>query len=183
MSGANIFMAYCALIECVIPAGITINGFTDDHSIRRSFIADSQDQKLQSLLMLMDTVASIASWMDTMHLKLNPDKTEFIIFGYRSQLVKCTTNCVNISGSTIPRSSSIKYLGVTLGENLSLKEHILLKFRKPMANFVMIHNIQKILTKDACTILVLGLCISHLNYTNTLFYGLPDKTFSHLQRI
>ena len=118
-----------------------------------------------------------------MHLKLNPDKTEFIMFGYRSQLVKCTTNCVSISDSTIPRSPSVKYLGVTLDENLSLKEHILLKCSKAMANFVMIHNIQKFLTKDACTTLVFGLCISHLDYANTLFYGLPDKTISHLQRI
>ena len=71
--------------------------------------------------MLMDTVATTASWMDTMHLKLNPDKTEFIIFGYRSQLAKCTTNWVNISDSTIPKSPSVKYLGITLDENPSLK--------------------------------------------------------------
>ena len=182
-SGANLFMAYCAPMESVIPAGITINGFTDDHSIRRSFIKDSRDQELQSILMLMDTVAAIAFWMDTMHLKLNPDKTEFIMFGYRSQLVKSKTNCVSISDSTIPRSPSVKYLRVTLDENLSLKEHILLKCRKAMAKLVMICNIQKFLTKDACTTLVLGLCISHLDYANTLFYGLPDKTISHLQRI
>ena len=61
VSGANLFMAYCALIESMIPAGITINGFTDDHSIRSSFIADSRDQEVQSNLMLMDTVATIAS--------------------------------------------------------------------------------------------------------------------------
>ena len=141
VSGANLFTVYCAPIESVIPAGITINGFTDDHSIRRSFNADSQDQELQLILMLMDTVATIASWMDTTHLKLNPDKTEFIMFSYRSQLVKCTNNCVSISDSMIPRSPSVKYLGVTLDENLSLKEHILLKCRKVMAKFVMIHNI------------------------------------------
>ena len=30
-SGANFFAAYYAPIELVIPAGITINGFADDH--------------------------------------------------------------------------------------------------------------------------------------------------------
>ena len=43
-SGVNLFMEYYAPMESVIPAGITINGFADDHSIRRSFIADSRDQ-------------------------------------------------------------------------------------------------------------------------------------------
>ena len=42
-SWANIFMAYCAPIESVIPAGITINGFADDYSIRKSFITNNRD--------------------------------------------------------------------------------------------------------------------------------------------
>ena len=75
VSEANLFMGSCAPIEPVIHAGITINGFADDHSIRKSFITDSRDQENQLISMLMDTVATIASWMATMCLKLNPDKT------------------------------------------------------------------------------------------------------------
>ena len=135
-SGANLFTAYCVLIKSVIPAGTTINGFTDDHLIRKPFNADSRDQESQSILLLMDTVANIASWMDTMHLKLNPDKTKFIMFGYKNQLAKCATNYVTISNNTIPKNPSVKYLGVILDENLNLKEHILSKCRKAMANFV-----------------------------------------------
>ena len=52
-----------------------------------------------------------------------------------------------------------------------------------IAIFVRIHNIQQYLTTDACTTLVLGLCISHLDYANALYYGLPDKTISHLQMV
>ena len=78
-SRANLFVAYCASTESVIPAGININGFADDHSVRKSFIASSRDQEIQSISMLMDTVTTIASWMDTMHLKLNADKTGFIM--------------------------------------------------------------------------------------------------------
>ena len=183
VSGANLVAAFYAPIESVIPAGITISGFTEDHLIRKSFIANSRDQEDQTISMLMDTVATIASWMDTMHLKLNPDKTEFIMFSYKSQLVKCATDSVSISDRAIPRSPSVKYLGVTLDENLSLKEHIILKHRKAVANFVMICKICKFLTKDAHTTLVLGLCISHFDYANALFYGLLKKTILHLQRI
>ena len=118
-----------------------------------------------------------------MHLKLNPYKTKFIMFGYRNQLDKCTTSYVTISDSTIPKSPSVKYVGVTLDKNLNLKEHIVTKCRKAMANFVRICNICEYLTKDACTTLDLGLCISHLDYANALYYGLPDKTISHLQII
>ena len=132
---------------------------------------------------MVDTVANIASWMDTMHLKLNPNKTKFIMFGYRNQLDKCKTSYVTISGSTIPKSPSVKYLGITLDENLNLKEHILTKCRTAIANFVRICNIQQYLTTDACTTLVLGLFINHLDYANALYYGLPNKTVSHLQMV
>ena len=59
-SGANIFTAYCAPIKSVIPAGITINGFANDHSMRKSFNVESQDQEPQSILVMMDMVANIA---------------------------------------------------------------------------------------------------------------------------
>ena len=176
-------MAYCVPIESVIPASITVNGFADDHSIRKSFIAKSRDQEHQTISMLMGTVTTIASWMDSMHLKLNLDKTDFIMFGYRSQLVKCTTDSVGISDSAIPRIPSDKYLGVTLDENLSLKDYIILKCREAMANFLMIFNICKFLTKDVCTTLVLDLWISHHDYANALFCGLLEKPISHLQKI
>ena len=182
-SGANLFTAYCASIKSVIPDSITINGFADDHSIRKSFDAASRDHESQSTKLMVDTVANIASWMDTMRLKLNPDKNEFIMFGYRNQLDKCNTSHVTVSGSTIPRSPSVKYLGVKLDENLNLKEQILTKCKTAIANFVRICNIQKYLTTDACSTLILGLCISHLDYANALYYGLPDKTISHLQTV
>ena len=44
-SGANLFTAYCASVESVIPASIAITGIADDNSIRKSFNADSQDQE------------------------------------------------------------------------------------------------------------------------------------------
>ena len=169
-SGTNLFTAYCASIESVIPDSITINGFADDHYIRKSFDAASQDHESQSIILMVDTVANIASLMDTMHLKLNPDKTEFIMFGYRNQLDKCNTSHVTVSGSTIPRSPSVKYLGVKLDKNLNLKEQILTKCKTAIANFVRICNIWKYLPTDACSTLILGLCISHLDYANALYY-------------
>ena len=40
-SGANLFTAHFAPIELVIPGGITINGFINNHLIRKPFSAHS----------------------------------------------------------------------------------------------------------------------------------------------
>ena len=52
-SSANLFTAYCASIKSIIPDSITINGFADDHSIRKSFDADSQDQESQLIILMV----------------------------------------------------------------------------------------------------------------------------------
>ena len=41
----------------------------------------------------------------------------------------------------------------------------------------------KYITQEACTTLLLMLCISHLDYSNTVLYGIPNKTLNKYQRI
>ena len=43
----------CASIESVIPDSITINGFANDHSIRKSFDADSRDHESQLIILMV----------------------------------------------------------------------------------------------------------------------------------
>ena len=46
-----------------------------------------------------------------------------------------------------------------------------------------IRSIRQFLNKDVCETLALGLCISHLDYSNAMLHGLPEFTISKLQRI
>ena len=52
-----------------------------------------------------------------------------------------------------------------------------------MANYHRIKNIRKYLTVDACKQVVHGLIISHIDYCNSLFYGLPKTDIKKLQRV
>ena len=55
---------------------------------------------------------------------MNNGKTEFILFGSRSQLTKCTTEVVDVNGTEVLKSESICYLGVWLDQYMSPKSHI-----------------------------------------------------------
>ena len=50
---------------------------------------------------------NIKHWMDSMRLKMNPSKTEFIYFGNRIQLKKCLVDDLNIAGDLVLRSHTI----------------------------------------------------------------------------
>ena len=52
-----------------------------------------------------------------------------------------------------------------------------------MLNYLNIRNICKFLDHGTCQILVLSLVISHLDYCNSLLYGLPEITLKKFQRI
>ena len=52
-----------------------------------------------------------------------------------------------------------------------------------MLNLQRIKNIQKFLGRDSCTKLVVFLCLSHLDYSNSILYGLPKSVIQQMQNI
>ena len=52
-----------------------------------------------------------------------------------------------------------------------------------MADFIKIKSTHRYITKEAYTTLVIMLCMSHLDYSNALLYGVPKKTIKRYQVI
>ena len=182
-SGAFIFLCYASPIETVIPENLVLNGFADDHSVRCKFKAGNLNEELSVIKLIELCMQNVKRWMTTMRLKLNDNKTEFICFGSHKQLAKMSTPSINVNGVDVNRSKVVKYLGSFLDETLSFKKHVVNKARTAMFNFVRIRNIRRFLTKEACETLTLGLVMSHLDYNNSLLYGLPEIDIKKLQRI
>ena len=128
-------------------------------------------------------MVNIKDWMNINRLKMNESKTEFIVFGSRQQLMKSTITSLNVNNVQVEVSESIKYIGVYLDKNLNFKKHITAKCKVASFNLFRIRNIRKYLTQEACTALVLGLVVVHLDYANGLFAGLPEVDIRRLQRL
>ena len=93
------------------------------------------DDESQCIDSLEQCLINTKAWMDSNRLKINNDKTEFILLGFRSQLTKCTTEVVDVNGIKVPRSESICYLGVWLDQCMSLKRHTTKKCMTAMWSF------------------------------------------------
>ena len=70
------------------------------------------------------TAVQVKSWMEGMRLKMNEEKTEFILCGSRSKLQQCITQNLNVNGVQIPRNDCIKYVGGYIDSQLNFKKHI-----------------------------------------------------------
>ena len=182
-ASAAIFNLYCSPLEDEVPNNLQLSGFADDHSIRDTFKASDRNAEQKAKENVEQCILNIKQWMDATHLKMNPAKTEFIYFGHTVQLKICTENTINIAGNLIVRSNTIKYLAVWMDQNLTFKQHITKKCQTAMLNFLKIRSIRQYLDDGTTKCLVLNLCMSHIDYCNSVLYGLPDCSINKIQRV
>ena len=181
--GPWLFLTYAGTLFDVIPEPISLFGFADDRIAFRTFEPTSHENELESIHDLENCGILINNWMKENKLKMNTSKTEFIMFGSRQQLNKCSTKEINIIDDRIQSARYVRYLGAYLDETLNLKVHIKTKCRAAMLNYLRIKSIRKYLTKNATETLVLSLVISHLDYCNAILYGVAETDISKMQRI
>ena len=174
---------YAATIFDEISNSVDLLGFADDHILSNQFEANTRILEAESVLDLEDTLIDIKSWMDAVKLKMNPDITEYIMFGSRIQLSKCVTNSINVVEDLIESSECIRYLGGFLDSGMSFREHVKRKSRNAIVNFEKIRKIRSFLTEEAAEVLLLGLVMSHIDYGNCLLMGVPDITIKPYQRL
>jgi regulation of enolase protein 1 (concanavalin A-like superfamily) len=80
----------------------------------------------ECLAKMNEDLGNLAEWLNYNKLKLNVDKTKFMII--TSKRTDATTN--KIYGETIQRAPSMKYLGVTIDQKFTFKEHMAMVTKK-----------------------------------------------------
>ena len=82
---------------------IVLNGLVDDHSVKKEFTPAKWEDESKCVHHLQHCMGEVQEWMEGNWLKLNSDKTEFILFGLRQMLSKCITTNIEVNGRTIER--------------------------------------------------------------------------------
>ena len=147
------------------------------HGLKCHFYADDT-QLYITLERIEKCIEEIAAWMKSNFLKLNGDKSEYLIFGSAKNLNKLNARSVHIDQASVSRASHARNLGVIFDTNFTLEAHI----NKLCSNaFYHIRNISKVrayLSRESTERLVHATVTSRLNMGNILLYGLPQKLYS-----
>ena len=182
-AGAQLYNVYCSTMHEAVKKTISLYGFADDHTLRDQFKANDRDDEIASISRLENSANDLKTWMDENRLRMNSDKTEFIMFGSKVQLSKWNTTSLTVNGSVIPKPDTIRQLGAWLDSNLNFKQHIVVKCRSAMLNLQRIKLVRRFLMEEATETLVLATVMSHLDYCNSLLADLPDVDIGKFQRI
>ena len=82
--------------DSLIPK-IDLHGFADDHALKNSFKAGDLEAECTCISTLESTAGNVKTWMDQNHLKMNDEKTEFIVFASHQLLPKCETKTLHVN--------------------------------------------------------------------------------------
>ena len=114
-------------------------------------------------------------------LKINGDKTEFIIFGSKPATYK--NYSLKIDTSIIPATDCTKILGVSLDSTMTLSKHISNTCRRVYMHIRRINSIRPYLTEEAVKALIQSVVISRLDFCNCIFVGLATIELHSLASI
>ena len=116
-------------------------------------------------------------------LKLNQDKTEFILFGNSIHRNKMLVNSITVSESNISSSKYISNLAVYLDQKFSMEKHVNQLCKSCYFQLRNIRYIRSSVTTDAAKIVVHALVMSKLDYCNSILFGVSNKLLDKLQRV
>ena len=128
---------------------------------------------------LQDCISEISLGMSQNALKINEDKTKFIIF--RKKQNQLNEVNLTIGKNVILCEESMKILGVTLDCELNMVKHVTSNCRASYMHIRRINSISGFLTEHATKILMTSTVLTHLDYCNSTYAGLPQKSLSKLQ--
>ena len=115
-------------------------------------------------------------------LKLNDDKTEYLLIGTRKQLDELCDVPLAVGDHLIAPRQAAKNSGCWFDQQLSMVTNI---NKICSASYFYLHNIRRIrkfLSIESTKLLVHALVTSRIDYCNNWLYGLPPVQLSKLQR-
>jgi hypothetical protein len=133
---------------------------------------------------LQNCLQDIQKWMNSVKLKLNPGKTEFIVFGSEAMLNKIK-HCfpVDILGHQLLPVKRVCNLGVFFDASLSFRDHISSVCKSSFLALRNFASIRKYLTISTATMVANALVSCRFDYCNSLFTGISTTDFTRLQCI
>ena len=121
--------------------------------------------------------------MLTDKLKLNDDKTEFMLIGTKQQLSKVNIDCLTVGSIDVAPVTVARNLGTWFDSNLNLQEQIHKTCKSGFFHLYNIRRIRKYLSQESARTLVHAFIIGRIDYCNSLLFGLPSVHLLKLQRL
>ncbi len=182
--GPLLFTAYTSpLADIAKRHDINIHLYADDTQSYLSFRPSVSLAEEQAVSNMTNFITELRQWMAVNMLKLNDDKTVFLLVGRNAQIKKVSIDSFQVGDTIILKSETATNLGVTWDTELSLKKQVENTCKSAFYHLRNIYRIRKCLSKSDTETLVHAYITSRLDYCNSLYIGLPAYLIENLQMV
>ena len=182
--GPLLFSIYTTPMKDILQRhGVQYHKFADDLQIYVTYDPAVPSEAERAQKQLHDCVDEISQWMIKMKLKLNQEKTEYLLFTSKHQLNKFGAINITVGDSEIVPCASLRNLGAFMDKHNSAEAHVKALCRKCQFHLRRIGSIRWFLTRDILQSLVTTLVLSNIDYCNSLMCGMPATLVTRLQKL
>ena len=128
-------------------------------------------------------IVMIACIMKSNRLRLNPAKTEFLWLATPHRLHYLNDSPFILGNTTVKPTIIARNLGVMMNHDFSMRSHINKLIQSCFYSLRQIRSIRRSLTFDGARKLICSMIHSRVNYSNSLFAGLPAQSIDRLKSI
>ena len=180
--GPLLFTLYTTPLSSLVSGHAIPHHLYDDDS--QLYISFSSGNSAAVLNSLQSCLASVQSCMSTNKLKVNPDKTEFLLIGNEWQRSKYLSMFpIELLGVKTYPAKSARNLGVIFDKNFYFRLHISAICSSCIYHIRDLRRIRRHLDLDSAQLLANGLVSSRLDYCNSLLSGIAETALTKLKRI
>ena len=161
--------------------GINYHLYADDIQLYISFDPKSSGALQNACSRLQNCISDMKKWMVVNKLKLNSLKTEFFIAGSSHNLRNLPDIQLDVDGTLISPSETIRNLGVIFDSRMSMSRHISHICSTVTFYLKNISRIRRFIDQSACHNAVRSLVLSRIDYCNSLLSSIPVTQLNRVQ--
>ena len=161
--------------------GFNTTAFADDSNGRKTFSISFQYNVL--VYDVKDCIEQITKWSYIQCLKINPDKTEMILFHPKSMEHQIIIGGTIVGDDCIRYSKEVKNVGVWLDQHMTMNKHVNSLVSHCYHLLKNIGRIRSILSSKHAEILVHAVISSRLDNCNSLLMNASKSNLHKLQKV
>ena len=183
-------------VKCGVPQGsvlgpllflVYINDIINSQLFTYSLFADDtcllyHHKNMHNLILTANVeVCNVFQWFCCNKLLLNTSKSQYVVFRSNGKKIPNNIDPLTIGGHQIDRSQSVRFLGVTLDDHLSWKEHLSNVCTKVSRSVGVISKLRFFLPQHTLVTLYNAIVMPHLMYCNVAWGNTYRSHINKLQ--